>query len=143
MPKSKNIFIKNSRTSQGVQSKSNLNRNHEMMTHDKPCLKRPPERNHQFPLDKLLSERKFTASSSIISFSASTSSVVAPRIRRDLPVTQTPTHAKPQKLGTQKNRMPNIEQVAILLLYLSDLWKFLMLKGKNMETEFLPKLRCR
>jgi hypothetical protein len=113
------------------------------MTHDKPCLKRPPERNHQFPLDKLLSERKFTASSSIISFSASTSSVVAPRIRRDLPVTQTPTHAKPQKLGTQKNRMPNIEQVAILLLYLSDLWKFLMLKGKNMETEFLPKLRCR
>lgn len=72
--------------------------------HDKPCLKRPPERNHQFPLDILLSERKFTASSSIISFSASTSSVVAPRIRRDLPVTQAPTYAKPQKLGTQKKQ---------------------------------------
>jgi hypothetical protein len=28
-------------------------------------------------------------------------------------------------------------------LYLSNLWKFLMLKEKGMETEFLPKLRCR
>jgi hypothetical protein len=39
--------------------------------------------------------------------------------------------------------MPKIDEGAILLLYLSDLWKFLMLKGKSMETEFLPKLRCR
>jgi hypothetical protein len=49
---------------------------------------------------------------------------------------QTLTYAKPQKLGT-KNRMPNIEEVANLW-YLSDLWESLMLKGKSMETGFLP-----
>jgi hypothetical protein len=33
--------------------------------------------------------------------------------------------------------MPNIEEVANLS-YLSDLWESLMLKGKSMETGFLP-----